>query len=120
MKFVTRSRAPASTPWTAANLVTKKPWTPRNGTDGQAIFGTCMILYFRPLDLSVAVFQGPVIQKAALPLRKALWAMPLSTSELISPSLFHLSIIDVFLRNAGARRPIADGSRLPALLVPNT
>ena len=34
MKFVTRSLAAESTPCVAANFVTMKPWTPRNGTDG--------------------------------------------------------------------------------------
>src|SRR6266550_896624 len=37
MKLVTRSFAAASTPCTEANLVTMKPCTPRNGTDGIAI-----------------------------------------------------------------------------------
>src|SRR3954469_2067772 len=71
MKFVTRSLAAESTPCAAANFVTMKPWTPRNGTDAFAIAGTWITLNDRPLFLSVSAFHGPVIQKAAWPLRKA-------------------------------------------------
>src|SRR5438876_6493073 len=62
MKLVTRSFAAASTPCAEANLVTMKPCTPRNGTDGFAIAGTWMILNERPLFLSVSEFHGPVTQ----------------------------------------------------------
>src|SRR5947207_3729263 len=71
MKFVTRSFAAASTPCAEANLVTMKPCTPRKGTDGFAIAGTCTILNERPLFLSVSAFHGPVIQNADCPLRNA-------------------------------------------------
>src|SRR5437667_1756429 len=67
MKFVTRSFAAESTPCSEANLVTMKPWTPRNGTDGFAIAGIWMTLNERPLFLSVSAFHGPVIQNAAWP-----------------------------------------------------
>src|SRR3954451_14347300 len=40
MKFVTRSLAAESTPCAAANFVTMKPWTPRNGTEDLEIAGT--------------------------------------------------------------------------------
>src|SRR3954463_16091628 len=71
MKFVTRSLAAESTPCAAANFVTMKPWTPRNGTEAFLIAGTWITLNDRPLFRSVSAFHGPVIQKAASPLRKA-------------------------------------------------
>ena len=52
-----------------------KPWTPRNGTDRNLIFGTWTIRKRSPLDLSVSASHGPVIQKAACPLRKAFFAV---------------------------------------------
>src|SRR4051794_10715872 len=97
-----------------------KPWTPRNGTDGFAIAGTWMTLKARPLFLSVSAFHGPVIQKAAWPLRKAFCAVAPSTFELIRPSLFHLFTSDAFFSRVGLATPMSDGSRLPALLVPKT
>src|SRR5205823_10426909 len=114
MKFVTRSFAAASTPCAEANLVTMKPCTPRKGTDGFAIAGTCTILNERPLFLSVSAFHGPVIQNADCPLRNAFCAAEPSTFELIRPSLFHLSIRWAFLRKVGFATPMSDGSRLPA------
>src|SRR5258706_13176396 len=95
-----------------------KPCTPRNGTDGYAIFGSWMILNFKPLFLSVSAFHGPVIQKAAWPLRKAFCAVALSTFELIRPSLFHLLIRPAFLSRVGLATPMSDGSRWPAWLTP--
>src|SRR5882724_12141826 len=120
MKFATKSCASDSTPCVAAYFVTRKPCTPRNGTDGYAIFGSWMILNFNPLDLSVSEFHGPVIQNAACFLRNAFCAVELSTFELISPSLFHLSTSFAFFRKALLATPMSDGSRLPALLTPNT
>src|SRR3954454_3485716 len=120
MKLVTRSVAAPATPWSLANFVTMKPWTPRNGTDGFTIAGICMTLNDRPLFLSVSAFHGPVSQKAACPFRKAFFAAASSTFELIRPSLFHLLIRLAFLRNAGFATPMSDGSRLPALFVPKT
>ena len=64
MKFVTRSLAAESTPCAAANFVTMKPWTPRNGTEDFAIAGTWITLNDRPLFRSVSAFHGPVTQKA--------------------------------------------------------
>src|SRR3954452_2432170 len=119
-KFVTRSVAAPPTPWSLANFVTMKPWTPRNGTDGFTIAGICMTLKDRPLFLSVSAFHGPVIQNAAWPFRNAFFAAASSTFELIRPSLFHLLIRLAFLRNAGFATPMSDGSRLPALFVPKT
>src|SRR5205807_8565582 len=101
MKFVTRSVAAPATPWSVANFVTMKPCTPRNGTDGFTIAGTCITLNDRPLFLSVSAFQGPVIQKAAWPFRKAFCAVAPSTFELSRPSLFHLSTSFEFLMKVG-------------------
>ena len=120
MKFVTRSVAALPTPWSLANFVTMKPWTPRNGTDGLTMAGTCMTWNFRPLFLSVSAFHGPVIQKAVWPFRKAFCAATPSTFELRRPSLFHLSTSFAFLISAGLATPMSDGSRLPALFVPKT
>ena len=118
MKFVTRSVAAEATPWSVANFVTMKPCTPRNGTDGFTIAGTCITLNDRPLFLSVSAFQGPVIQKAAWPFRKAFCAVAPSTFELSRPSLFHLSTSFEFLMKVGFATPMSDGSRFPALFSP--
>src|SRR5689334_23369120 len=56
MKFATKSCASDPTPWASAYFVTRKPCTPRNGTDGYAIRGIWMIWNFRPLFLSVSEF----------------------------------------------------------------
>ena len=105
--------------WLAPAKLAKKPFTPRNGTDLQAILGTWMTWNFKPLDVSVAEFQGPVIQNADCPLRNAFCAAEPSTLELIRPSLFHLSIRWAFLRKVGFATPMSEGSRLPARFVPN-
>src|SRR5262245_2091126 len=118
MKFVTRSVAALATPWSVANFVTMKPWTPRNGTDGLTIAGICITLNCRPLFLSVSAFHGPVIQNAVWPFRKACCACDASTFELRRPSLFHLSTILAFFSSVGLATPMSDVSRLPALLVP--
>src|SRR5438105_3587257 len=97
-----------------------KPCTPRNGTDGKAIFGIWMIANLSPLFFSVSEFHGPVIQNAACFFRNAFCAVEPSIFELIRPSLFHLSISGAFFRNFGFARPISDGSRLPALFTPKT
>src|SRR6478735_2902767 len=120
MKFVTRSLAAESTPCVAANFVTMKPWTPRNGTEDLEIAGTWITLNDRPLFRSVSAFHGPVTQKAAWPLRNAFCAAPPSTLALIRPSLFHLSIRCAFFRKSGLATPMSFGLRLPALLVPKT
>src|SRR6478752_6444137 len=117
-KFVTRSVAALPTPWVSAYFVTMKPCTPRNGTDGFTIAGTCITLNDRPLFLSVSAFHGPVTQKAVWPFRNAFCAAELSTFELIRPSLFHLSTRPAFLSSVGLAMPMSDGSRLPALFVP--
>ena len=79
-----------------------------------------MILNFKPLVLSVSEFQGPVIQNAACFFRNAFCAVELSTFELISPSLFHLSTSFAFRRKALLATPMSDASRLPALFTPKT
>src|SRR3954454_12669984 len=114
MKLVTGSVAALPTPWSVANFVTMKPWTPRNGTDGFTIAGTCITWNLRPLFLSTSAFHGPVIQNAAWPFRKAFCAVDASTFELRRPSLFHLSTSFEFLISAGLATPMSDGSRLPA------
>src|SRR3954454_11033263 len=114
MKIATRSVAAPPTPWSVANFVTMKPWTPRNGTDGFTIAGTCITWNLRPLFLSTSAFHGPVIQNAAWPFRKAFCAVDASTFELRRPSLFHLSTSFEFLISAGLATPMSDGSRLPA------
>ena len=98
MKLPTRSRAAGSMPWPAANLVTMKPCTPRNGTDGQSIFGIWTTLNGILASLIDAMFHGPVIQKAALPERNDCCATPLSTFELTRPSLLQAEIWAEFLR----------------------
>src|SRR4051812_34054842 len=120
MTFVTRSLAAESTPCAAANFVTMKPWTPRNGTEACVIAGTWITLNDRPLLRSVSAFHGPVTQKAVSPLRKAFCAAPPSTLELIRPSLFHLSISFAFLSRAGLATPMSFGFRVPAFVVPKT
>ena len=103
-----------------ANFVTAKPWTPRNGTERYLIFGSWMTRYERPLFLSKSEFHGPVIQKAAWPLRKAFCAVLLSTFELIRPSRFHLSTSGAFLRNRTFATPSLCGFSEPFLVLPKT
>src|SRR4051812_28465883 len=119
MKLPTRSRAAGSIPWPAANLVTMKPCTPRKGTDGQSILGSCTTLNAILASLIGAMFHGPVIQNAALPARNDSCATLLSTLELTRPSLLQAEIWAEFLRNAVLWRPRSVGFRVPALL-PNT
>ena len=68
--------AALSSPCVAANFVTMKPWTPRNGTDLNLFAGTWTILKESLLVFSVSDSHGPVIQKAALPFRNASLATP--------------------------------------------
>src|SRR5919198_864627 len=72
-----------------------------------------MIRKCRPLAFSVSDSHGPVIQKAALPLRKASLASLYATFELIRPSRFHLSINEVLRRNVGLAIPSFLGLRTP-------
>src|SRR5581483_11106633 len=76
--------------------------------------------YERPLFFSVSLFHGPVSQNGVCCFRNAFRAVLASSLELISPSLFHLSIRPAFFRNFAFATPMSDGSRLPAWLTPNT
>ena len=109
-----RRRAPS------AYFVTMKPWTPRNGTDGYAIVGTWMILNLSPLFLSVSDSHGPVIQKAACPLRNAFFAV--AVVDLRVDQAFLVPLVDQrgVLEELLVRDADVDGSRLPALFVPKT
>src|SRR5581483_623893 len=72
-KLVTRSLAAVSTLCAAAYFVTIIPWTPRNGTEGFAIAGTCTTLNEMPAFVIVSAAHGPVIQNGVVPLVKAVW-----------------------------------------------
>src|SRR5262245_43474126 len=76
MKLPTTAFAERSSPWVEAYFVTMKPWTPRNGTERNLIAGSCMIRMFSLLVRSVSASHGPVIQKAARPLRNESLATP--------------------------------------------
>src|SRR3954470_5319764 len=96
-----------------------KPCTPRNGTDGQSIFGSCTTLNAIFASWIGLMFHGPVIQNAALPLRNDCWATPLSTFGLTRPSLSHAEICVALFRKAELLRPRSVGFSVPPLL-PNT
>src|ERR1051325_3739112 len=70
-KFVTRSFAAVSTLCAVAYFVTMNPFTPRNGTDGFVIAGTCTTLNLTPAFWMSETAHGPVIQNGAWPLVKA-------------------------------------------------